>query len=121
MTNAVQWATPSSNLRMVWYDRVALTGSVCVINFKKEAVDLEITRHILGNVEKADHDGVVSQANLADEAGLLSAGNFPAWWAWYGWQDWWHHFNSMGRVDWKLTLKPGEKIELGYNWNYYWP
>lgn len=120
-TNTVQWATPSSNNRAIWYDRVALTGSVCVINFKKEAVDVEITRHVVGNLEKADHDGVTSQANLADEATLLSAGNYPAWWAWYGWQDWWYHFNGMGRVDWKLTLKPGEKVELGYHWNYFWP
>ena len=101
--------------------RISLTGSVCVINFKKEAVEVEITRHVVGNLGKADHDGIISQANLADEATLLTAGNYPAWWSWYGWQDWWYHFNGMGRVDWKLTLKPGEKLELGYDWSYYWP
>lgn len=121
MTNVVQWPTPSSNNRPIWYDSLSMTGNVCVINFKKEAVDVEITRHVVGNLDKADHDGVISQANLADERTLFSAGNYPAWWSWYSWQDWWYHFNGMGRVDWKLTLKPGEKIELGYNWHYFWP
>jgi len=119
--NAVQWATPSASNRTISYDRVALTGSVCVINFKKEAVDVEVVRHVVGNVDKADHDAVVSQANLADEASLLNVGNYPAWWSWHEWHDWWYHFNSMSRIDWKFTLKPGEKIELGYNWHYYWP
>lgn len=120
-TNAVQWPTPSANNRSIWYDSLSMTGNVCVINFKKEAVDVEITRHVVGNLDKADHDGVIAQANLADEATLLTAGNYPAWWSWHGWPDWWYHFNGMGRVDWKLTLKPGEKIELGYNWHYFWP
>lgn len=120
-TNAVQWPTPSANNRSIWYDSLSMTGNVCVINFKKEAVDVEITRHVVGNLDRADHDGVIAQANLADEATLLSAGNYPAWWSWHGWPDWWYHFNGMGRVDWKLTLKPGEKIELGYNWHYLWP
>jgi hypothetical protein len=118
--DAVQWSTPSQNMRSVAYDRLSMTGSVCVINFKKDPVDIEITRHVVGNVDQADHDGVAAQANLADEATLLGAGDYPGWWSWHGWQDWWYHFNGMGRIDWKVSLKPGEKMELGYRWHYYW-
>ena len=118
--DAVQWATPSQSMRVLHYDRIVMTGTVSVVNFKKEAVDVEITRHVVGNTDNADHGGVASQANLADEASLLGAGNYPAWWSWCHWQDWWYHFNGMGRIDWKLSLKAGEKVELGYQWHYYW-
>lgn len=119
--NAVQWATPSAGGRVIAYTRVEMTGTVSVVNFKKEAVQVEVARHLVGNAGKATQDGVITHANLADEASILGTGDYPDWWPWYGWADWWYHFNSMDRVDWKFTLKPGEKIELGYTWNYLWP
>ena len=119
--NAVQWATPSANGRVIAYTRIEMTGTVSVVNFKKEAVLVEVTRRLVGNPDKVTRDGAITQANLADEASILGAGDYPSWWSWYGWTDWWYHFNGMGRVDWKFTLKPGEKIELGYTWHYFWP
>lgn len=121
VADAVQWATPSANGRVIAYTRIDMTGSVSVVNFKQEPVRVEITRRLVGNVDKATNDAVITRANLADEANILGAGDYPGWWSWYSWADWWYHFNGMGRVDWKLTLKPGEKVQLGYTWNYYWP
>ncbi len=119
--NAAQWATPSAQMHVVSYTRIAMTGTVSVVNFKKEPVQVEVTRRLVGNADKATQDGVITQANLADETNILGAGDYPSWWSWYGWTDWWYHFNGMGRVDWKFTLKPGEKTDLGYTWNYLWP
>jgi hypothetical protein len=119
--NAVQWATPSASGRVIAYTRIEMTGTVSVVNFKQEPVLVEVSRRLVGNVDKATQAGVITQANLADEANILGAGDYPGWWSWYGWPDWWYHFNGMGRVDWKLTIKAGEKVQLGYTWNYYWP
>jgi hypothetical protein len=106
---------------VIAYTRIEMTGTVSVVNFKQEPVLVEVSRRLVGNVDKATQAGVITQANLADEANILGAGDYPGWWSWYGWPDWWYHFNGMGRVDWKLTIKAGEKVQLGYTWNYYWP
>jgi hypothetical protein len=36
------------------------------------------------------------------------------------WPYWWHHFNGMGRISWKVALKPGETVDLGYAWHCFW-
>ena len=79
-----------------------------------------MNRYVLGAADTADHDGKVDKLNAFEDGEYLPAGGYPSWWNWYGWPNWWNYFNGVGRVNWKLTLPPGESIELGYEWHYFW-
>lgn len=103
------------------YGRVNLTGAVELTNFSKKPVKLLVSRMVLGSVDSVSHDGTQEQINMHEDDAI---GDFvstrPRWWGWYSWPSWWYHFNSMGRVRWEVTLKPGEKTSLGYRWHYFW-
>lgn len=94
-------------------------------NYRKDAVEVEIVRNVLGNVEEADHDGQAEMVNVLEDATFGPAGypysrNHPHWWGWYGWPSWWSHFNGVGRINWTVRLEAGKSVGLGYTWNYYW-
>jgi hypothetical protein len=107
--NAANWANHD-------FGKVDLAGTIALTNFRNEAVELEVKRSVLGNVDQADHDGKIEMVNVFEEEGFA----YPYWWRWYSWPYWWHHFNGIGRVTWKLKLDPGKSADLGYTWNYYW-
>jgi len=50
-------------------------------------------------------------------AALLDVG--VAWPWWHRWPSWWHTVNDIGQITWKITLEPGEKKQLQYEWYYY--
>jgi hypothetical protein len=100
------------------YARVDMAGKIKLTNHRANAVQLEITRNVLGNVDAADHDGKLSKINVFEEGG--SGGEYPYWWSWYGWPSWWNYFNGIGRITWKLDLDPSENLELGFTWHYFW-
>ena len=99
--------------------RVDLAGTISVKNMKAQAVDLEVTRSVLGNVEGADHDGLVERLSPFEDDNAASGR--PAWWNSYNWPHWWHRFNSVSRVTWKLRLEPDQSVDLGYTWHYFAP
>jgi hypothetical protein len=99
------------------YFKMDLAGKIALTNYRTTAVDLEVVRHVLGNVDTADHDGAVEMVNVLEDFG---AGEHPTWWNQYQWPYWWNHFNGMGRVTWKFSLDPGKSIDLGYTWDYFW-
>lgn len=113
--NAVQWEGNQ-------YMRVDLAGALKLTNYRPEAVDLEVTRYVLGNVGEADHEGKVSMVNIFEDGQYAPGGAPPSWWGWYSWPYWWGHFNGVGKIEWKLKLEPGadKSVELNYTWNYYW-
>lgn len=109
------------------FARLEFAGTIKLTNHRTEAVSLEVTRHVMGNVGEADHDGVAEMLNVFEDASFMPSGsddggNYgrPYWWGWYSWPYWWAHFNSVGRVTWKLTLDGGKSVDLGYKWHYYW-
>jgi hypothetical protein len=102
------------------YTKVELDGTVTLTNYRGGPVELEVTRHVLGNVDRCDHDGVVSSLNVFEDDSFLVQGDHPYWWSWYGWPWWWYHFNGIGKITWTLTLEPGEEASLGYAWHYFW-
>ena len=50
------------------YARVDLAGTIKLTNYRDKAVDIEVTRHVLGNVTGADNGGVVAKVNVFEEA-----------------------------------------------------
>lgn len=103
------------------YGRIDLAGTITLRNFGKQAVEVEVVRHVLGNVNSADNNGKTQMVNIFEDYSFKPAGNEPQpWWTSYSWPYWWHHFNGVGRVTWKVTLEPDKPVDLGYTWHYYW-
>ncbi|MBN1554567.1 MAG: hypothetical protein JXA11_07460 [Phycisphaerae bacterium] len=115
--NAVTWNSHS-------YQRIDLTGTLAITNYSEKEIELEIRRFVLGNVTEAGQDGQIEMINLFEDPDFLpgdgGADGWPAWWNWCSWPHWWHYFNGVGKVAWKLKMKPGETKDLTYAWNYYW-
>jgi len=105
-----------------YYMRVDLSGTVTLTNYRKQAVDLEVVRHVLGNITEVGQDGKVEMVNVLEDSncGPAGGGAPPFWWNWWGWPNWWNHFNGIGRVTWKQKLEPDKSLELKYAWHYYW-
>lgn len=99
--------------------RIDLAGKIKLTNYCKKTTELEITRHVLGNVGKADQDGQAEMVNVLEDPGFAPSGG-RYWWQWYSWPGWWHHVNGIGRITWKLKLDAGKSVDLKYNWYYYW-
>ena len=90
------------------YARVDLAGTIKLTNYRDKAVDIEVTRHVLGNVTAAANGGVVTKVNVFED-GSYMAGDSPRWWRWYQWPNWWPHFNGVGRINWKIRIEPGKE------------
>jgi hypothetical protein len=110
--NAAQWRNTS-------FSRVDLNGVLSITNYRSEPIELEVTRLVMGKVDRADNGGAISMINLVEERGLY-AGYPGAWWAGYSWPWWWSHFNGIGRITWKRKLEAGKSLNLTYDWHYYW-
>ncbi len=106
------------------YARIDLTGSIGIHNHGARTVSIEVSRHVLGNVDEASSDGAIMRVNLLEAPGQAAFGptghGYPYWWGWYSWPWWWHHFNGIGRVSWDIELEPGADVDLTYRWYYYW-
>ena len=111
--NAVQWHGYD-------YGRVDLKGTISLTNYKKQPVEIEVTRHVLGNASSADHDGVITKINVFENDRYTPSGQYPVWWGWYSWPDWWSQVNGVGLITWKVSLEPDKGVDLGYEWNYFW-
>jgi hypothetical protein len=111
--NAVHWQGDD-------YARIDLSGKIKLANYRDKAVEIEVTRHVLGNVNNADSEGVVTRVNVFEDGSYLGAGGYPPWWRWYSWPQWWSHFNGVGRINWKVRLEPGKSADLNYAWHYFW-
>jgi len=94
------------------YTEVRLTGSVKLTNYRKEAVEVEVTRAVLGTVRSATNTGRIEKLNALEE--------YPQWWRYYSWPSWWNQLNSVGRVTWSVTLNAGQSVDLNYEWGYFW-
>ena len=110
--NAVKWQGDD-------YGRVDLAGKIKLTNYRDKAVEIEVTRHVLGDVNAADNGGVITRVN-AFEDGSFTAGDHPQWWRWYAWPNWWSHFNGVARINWKVRIEAGKSADLGYTWHYFW-
>ncbi len=101
------------------YARTNLTGTISLTNHSTKAVDLEVRRSVLGNIDSASGDGEIEHLGR-QEGGWMTADGYPFWWTWYNWPYWWYRFNAIGRVNWQLKLEPEQSIELEYKYHYFW-
>ncbi len=106
------------------YTRLDMRGFLELTNYKDEAVTVEVTRAVLGSVTTADNDGTISQLNSFEDWSFLpegSTGSRGGWYSywWRRWPWWWHQVNDIGQITWTVTLEPGEKKQLQYEWYYY--
>jgi hypothetical protein len=99
------------------YLRVDLNGSIVITNRRGQAVDIEVTRSVLGHAETADQAAKVEMVNAYEEGGAVTR---PAWWGWYGWPGWWGAVNGVGQFTWKTKIEPGKTATLTYTWHYFW-
>jgi hypothetical protein len=98
------------------YDRIDVAGTISVTNYRKEPAKIEIERYTLGVADEAGQDGTITRLD-AQQGGWS---DLPAWWQSYSWPGWWHHLNSISRIRWGATIAPGEKLEVSYQWHYFW-
>jgi hypothetical protein len=107
--------------------RLELAGSLKLKNLRGKPVDIEVVRHVLGNVESADHEGVIEKLNVLEDLSLFgqaggrgsSPWSSPAWIGWFNWPPWWRQYNGAARIRWQVRLDPGAETILGYEWNSY--
>jgi len=104
--------------------RLDMTGKIALTNFGKQPAEIEVTRHLLGNLDGVDHDGTKQAVNLLEDAAAGAAPTadhaVPTWYGWYAWPAWWNRFNGVGKATWTVTLEPGKAVDLGYSWHYFW-
>jgi len=113
LPNAENWMSDS-------YARIDLEGTISLTNYSGKAVQIEVTRLVLGRIASATADGKIEGVNLVEDDNVRWSADLPQWWYWYGWPYWWHHFNGLGRVTWDVKLEPNQKTDLGYEWSYWW-
>jgi hypothetical protein len=101
--------------------RVDLEGRITLKNLRGPAVNVEVTRYVLGNIESATQGGRVERINVFEDDSFFSGELKPTWWGYYSWPSWWFHRNGVGKIRWDVHLEPGQPVELGYTWNYYAP
>jgi hypothetical protein len=99
------------------YLRVNLQGQIAITNARDQAVDIEVTRSVLGHADAAGQGGGAEMVNAYEEG---DAAVQPAWWGWYGWPGWWHAVNGMGQFTWKARIDAGKDLTLTYAWHYFW-
>jgi hypothetical protein len=99
------------------YLRVDLNGTIAITNRRGEAVDIEVTRSILGLADAAGQAGKAEMVNAYEEGEAVTR---PVWWGWYGWPGWWGAVNGVGQFTWKTKVEAGKKVTLTYKWHYFW-
>ena len=110
--NAVRWNGDD-------YFKVDLSGALTLSNRRKEPVEVEVVRHILGNADAASQQGKIEKLNVLEDASFTNVPR-PYWWNWYSWPSWWSHFNGIARIRWQVVVAPGQQRDLTYTWHYYW-
>ena len=102
------------------YWRIDIASSIALTNYSNKPIEVEVTRHVLGNLDKADDKVKAEMVNLLEDDDGLHVSNRPVWWGYYSWPAWWGQFNGVGRVTWTAKLEPGKSEEQSYAWHYYW-
>lgn len=99
------------------YARIELGGTVELRNGKAEAVEVEVTRRVMGRIDEVGVDGESVQLELLR---AWADSPRPKWWGWWSWPWWWYQYNGFGECRWTVALSPGQQIVLDSKWHYFW-
>lgn len=99
------------------YSRTDMTSAITITNYSENAVALEVTRYVVGHVDKAEAGGVAENVDPYGDDTPAVGDPFRRW---YPWPGWWREANGTGRFTWKISIEPGKSAELGYTWHYFW-
>ena len=108
--NALRWRGDS-------YQRVDLEGKISLANYRPTAVEVEVTRHILGECGQIGAGGKVEKVNQMEDGKGIGYPDYH-WWYYRWW--WWNEVNPVSRLTWKVTLEPGKSVDLPYAWHHFW-
>jgi hypothetical protein len=110
--NAVKWDGHD-------YMRVDIGFEAALTNRKSHPVRVEVRKFAFGNPVGATAGGESEAVSVfAADAGWDFGGS--PWWQNYSWPYYWHRLNGAARFTWSVDLKPGETMELGASWQYFW-
>ncbi|MBI5851678.1 MAG: hypothetical protein HZB39_11735 [Planctomycetes bacterium] len=99
------------------YGHIELAGKIVLHNRKRSAVEIEVSRRVLGIADAVEQAGSMQQLDLAN---LWSGEVRPGWWAWWSWPYWWFRFNGFAEFRWNVKLEPGASTTLDSSWHYFW-
>ena len=102
--------------------RIDLEGSLTLENRRATPVEIEVVRHVLGNVGTVGDGGTVEKLNVLEDLSLWGQNPDPggrAWTGWFDWPAWWRQYNGAARIRWNVTLPPGAEKTVGYEWHSY--
>lgn len=103
--NAETWQTEQ-------YGRVDLAGKISLCSYRKDALQVEVTRHVPGVVDAAAAAGAtITRLNVFEDSAFAPSRGYP---------DWWRHFNGLSDVSWTVKLEPRKDVNLSYQWHYFW-
>jgi len=112
--NALRWNDTNFN-------QVKLEGKICLTNYRKTPVEIEVSRVVLGEVADTLKGGTVEKVNLMEDSkGVDRQPYYYAYSYWYSSWWWWNKVNPVSRITWKATLEPGKSTDLEYAWSHYW-
>ncbi|MBI3856249.1 MAG: hypothetical protein HY293_11220 [Planctomycetes bacterium] len=97
------------------YKRVDLEGKIAVTSYHPTAVEVEISRVVMGEVAPVGQGGRIEKVNQMEE--FKGYPGYGRWWYHYWW---WTDVNPVSRIVWKVTLEPGKSLEIPYSWHYFW-
>ncbi|MCS6830335.1 MAG: hypothetical protein RMM08_05240 [Armatimonadota bacterium] len=91
------------------YTLVEMEGTLTLTNHSERAVELEVTRQVLGEVENTTPEAEVSKPTVAGRLITFADGmGYPA-----------GSLNPLSQIVWKFSLAPGKSIDLKCRWRYY--
>jgi hypothetical protein len=102
------------------YSRIDFQGKITLTSHRAKPTEIEVTRHVLGAADSADHEGKIAKLNMLEDGDSLASGDYPSWFSGYGWPSWWNYLNGIGRITWKLNLEENQPVNLEYQWHYFW-
>jgi hypothetical protein len=106
------------------HPRVDVAGAVTLTNYGPKAIELEVSREIVGVFEAVEAGEAVRLDAVDAVEAVASSGydwRYPWWWSRLGYPAPLTEANGVSRATWKLRLEPGKSATLSARWRYFAP
>lgn len=104
----VKRTAKATTISGVDYTLVEMESTVTLTNYSEKAVDLEVTRQVVGEVDSATPEAEVSKRTTVGRPVIIDGSGYPA-----------SVLNPLSQIVWKLSLARGKSVELKCRWRYY--